>query len=85
MFAATSAKLTAEGTANILVNRFIPLWGCPSTLLPDNGSQFCARLAIAKYKLLEIHKLTTSAYHPSGNGGVERVNHNYGPNVSHDL
>ena len=35
MFAVTSAE--AEGTANILVNHFIPLWGCPSTLLSDNG------------------------------------------------
>ena len=75
IFAVTTAEFTAEGTANILVNRFIPLWGCPSTLLSDNGPQFCARLATAVYKLLGIHKLTTSAYHPSGNGGVERVNH----------
>ena len=30
MFAVTAAEYTAEGTANILVNRFIPLWGCPS-------------------------------------------------------
>ena len=75
MFAVTTAEFTAEGTANILVNRFIPLWGCPSTLLSDNGPQFCARLATAVYKLLGIHKLTTSAYHPSGNGGMERVNH----------
>ena len=75
MFAVTTAEITAEGTANILVNRFILLWGCPSTLLSDNGPQFCARLATTVYKLLGIHKLTTSAYHPSGNGGVERVNH----------
>ena len=47
MFAVTTAEFTAEGTANILVNRFIPLWGCPSTLLSDNGPQFCARLATA--------------------------------------
>ena len=75
MFAVTAAEFAAEGTANILVNRCIPLWGCPSTVLSDNGPQFCARLATAVYKLLGIHKLTTSAYHPSGNGGVERVNH----------
>ena len=75
MFAVTAAEFTAEGNANILVNRFIPLWGCPSTLLSDNGLQFCAQLATAVYKLLGINKLTTSAYHPSGNGGVERVNH----------
>ena len=75
MFAVTTAEFTAEGTANILVNRFIPLWGCPSTLLSDNSLHFCARLATAVSKLLGIHKLTTSAYHSSGNGGVERVNH----------
>ena len=75
MFAVTAAEFTAKGTANILVNRFIPLWGCPSTLLSDNGLQFCVQLATAVYKLLGVHKLTTSAYHPSGNGGVERVNH----------
>ena len=37
MFVVTAAEFTAEGTANILVNRFNPLWGCPSTLLSDNG------------------------------------------------
>ena len=72
MFAVTTAE--TEGTANILVNHLIPLWGCPSTLLSDNGPPFCARLATAVYKLLGIYKLTTSAYHPSGNGGVERNN-----------
>ena len=75
MFAVTTAEFTAEGTANIFVNRSIPLWGCPSTLLSDNGLQFCPQLATAVYKLLDVHKLTTSAYHPRGNGGVERVNH----------
>ena len=75
MFAVTTVEFTAEGTETILVNRFISLWRCPSTLLSDNRPQFCAQLATAVYKLLGIHKLTTSAYHPSGNGGVERVNH----------
>ena len=75
LFAVTATEFTAEATANILVNRFIPLWGCPSTLLSDNGLPFCAQIATAVYKLLGVHKLRTSAYHPSGNGGVERVNH----------
>ena len=75
MFAVTAAEFTAEGTTNIVANRFIHLWGSPSTLLSDNGLQFCAQLATAVNKLLGIHKLATSAYHPSGNGGVERVNH----------
>ena len=75
VFAITAAEFIAEGTANIFVNHFIPLWGCPSTVLSDNGSQLWAQLATAVYKLLGVHKLTTSAYHPSANGGVERVNH----------
>ena len=75
MSAVTAAEFTAEGTANILVNHFIPLWGCPSTLLSDNRLQFCAQLATAVYKRMSIHKLTTSAYHSSWNGGVERVSH----------
>ena len=75
IFAVTAAEFTAEGTVNILVNRYIPLWRCPSTLLSDNGPQFCAQLATTVYQLLGIRKLTTSAYHPSGNSGVERVNH----------
>ena len=37
MFAVTTAEFTAEGTANILVNRFILLWGRPPALLSDNG------------------------------------------------
>ena len=78
MFAFTAAEFAAEGTANILVNRFIPLWGCPATLLSDSGLQFCAQLTTAVYKLLGVHKLTTSVYHPSGNGGVERETYTIG-------
>ena len=32
MFALTVAESTVEGTANILVNEYISLWGCPRTL-----------------------------------------------------
>ena len=74
MFAVTAAEFTAEGTANISVNRFDLLWGCPSTLLSDNRLQVCPQPATTVYKLLGVDKLTTSAYSPSGNRGVERVN-----------
>ena len=33
MYAVTAAEFTAEGTANILINRYTPLWGCPSSIL----------------------------------------------------
>ena len=40
VFATTAAEFTAEGTANILVNQYITLRGCPRTMLSDNGVQF---------------------------------------------
>ena len=40
MYATTEAEFTASGTADILVDRFIPLWECPVSLLSDNGLQF---------------------------------------------
>ena len=49
IFPVTAAEFTAEGTANILVNQYIPLWGCPRTILSDNGLQFCSKLAQALY------------------------------------
>lgn len=75
VYAVTTAILTAEGTADIFVNRYIALWGCPLTLLSDNGTQFCSKLAQACYKLVGVRKVATSSYHPIGNGGVEGVNH----------
>ena len=66
MYAVTAAEFTAEGTANIPNNRYIPLW--PRSILSDNGLQFCSKLSHAVYKLLGIPKIATSSYHPNGNG-----------------
>ena len=74
-YAVTQNERTAEGTAQIFVEQYIPLWGCPHTLLSDNGSEFVARLSLAIYKLMRIRKIATTAFHPKSNGGVERVNH----------
>ena len=75
MFAVTAAKFTAERTANILINRYIPLWRCPRSILSDNGLQFSSKLSHVVYELRGVRKIATSSHHPSGNGGVERVNH----------
>ena len=38
MFPVSAAEFTAEGTANnILINQYIPLCGCPRTMLSNNG------------------------------------------------
>ena len=75
MFAVTTAEYAAEGTANSLINRGIPLWGCPRSILSDNGLPFRSRLSHVTYELVGVRKIATSSYHPSGCGGVEGVNH----------
>ena len=83
MFAVTAAESTAEGTANILVNKYIPLWGCPRVILSDNGLRFCSKLSQSVYQLLGMRKLATSSYNPNSNGEVERVNHTMASSAGH--
>ncbi|CAB1111268.1 unnamed protein product [Ectocarpus sp. CCAP 1310/34] len=75
MSAVTAAEFTARGTAHIFVNQYMTKWGCPTTLLSDNGLHFCSKLSMAIYEVMKIKKVTTSSYHPQTNGGTERVNH----------
>ncbi|CAB1102661.1 unnamed protein product [Ectocarpus sp. CCAP 1310/34] len=75
MFAVTAAEFTARGTAHIFVNQYMTKWGCPTTLLSDNGLHFCSKLSMAIYEVMKIKRVTTSSYHPQTNGGTERVNH----------
>ena len=78
-FPFTAAEFTAEDTANIQVNLYVPLWEYPRTIHSDNGLQFCSKLSQAVYQLLGVHKLATSFYYTNGNGGVERVSHTMAP------
>ena len=74
MFPVSTAEVTAEGKANILVKQCIPLWGCRRTVISDNSLEFCPVLSQAVYQLLGVHQLVTNSYHPNCYGGVERVN-----------
>ena len=68
MYAITADEFTSVRTANILINWCFPVWGCPRSILSDSGLQFCSKLSHAVYKLLGGRKITTSSYHPNGNG-----------------
>lgn len=62
----------ASTVARALVERFICIFGIPDSILSDQGSNFLSKLFIEVTKLLKIHKLTTTAYHPQTNGSLER-------------
>ena len=48
--------------------------GLPTEILTDQGSQFTSELMKEISRLLSIRQLTTTPYHPSCNGLVERFN-----------
>ncbi|CAC5401482.1 unnamed protein product [Mytilus coruscus] len=43
-------------------------------LLTDQGSNFMSDLMVQVYKLLSVHKMCTTPYHPAANGLVENFN-----------
>lgn len=75
MYVVTRAGFTAERTADVLVNQYIPEWFSPNTRLSDNGLQICAKFFQAVCELVGIRKIVMSTYYPNANGGTERVTH----------
>ena len=64
----------AEVTAHAAVTEFFCRFGCPLELITDQGSNFTSALFKEVCRVLDIHKTRTTAYRPSANGQVERVN-----------
>ncbi|CAH8647289.1 unnamed protein product [Schistosoma intercalatum] len=65
-------SITAETVAHRFVDRWIALYGCPSTVTTDRGQQFESALFSSLTRLLGTERIRTTAYHPASNGLVER-------------
>ena len=65
---------TSSTLATVLVDQFITRYGVPVVLHSDQGANLCSEVIKAICKLLGMDKTRTSAYHPQGNGQVERFN-----------
>ena len=61
MFIATAAEFTAEGTTSIIIDRYIPLWGCLRSIFSDKGFQICSKLSHVVYELIGVRKKKPSA------------------------
>lgn len=48
--------------------------GIPEEILTDQGSNFTSQLLMELYKMLHVHPMRTSPYHPQTDGLVERFN-----------
>ena len=60
--------------ARVLVDEVICRFGVPNNIHSDQGANFCSEVIDTMCKMLNIERTQTSAYHPQGNGQVERFN-----------
>ena len=67
-------RTAAPSVAHCLLNGWIARFGCPYSILSDQGREFESRLFKALNKLLQCKKLRTTTYHPRTDGMVERSN-----------
>ena len=65
---------TANTLATILMNEIVCRFGVPAHLHSDQGANLRSAVVQKLCQLLGIHSTRTSAYHPEGNGQVERFN-----------
>ena len=65
---------SAAEVAKAFVNEWVLNYGPPKNLLADNGKCFTSKLFQEVCRILNIHNLFTTTYHPQANGQVERFN-----------
>ncbi len=66
-------SIDAEKVAEQLVALFARV-GIPREILTDQGSNFTSRLLTEMYRMLHVHPIRTTPYHPQTDGLVERFN-----------
>ena len=66
--------MTAELSAEKLLNEVISRWGCPYSIHSDQGRTYESRVFRELCRMLEVRKNRTSVRNSRGNGQVERFN-----------
>jgi len=64
--------IKAETTADGFIRNFICRFGCPKSILTDQGTNFTSLLMKSIAKKFRIQHFRTSAFHPQSNGSLER-------------
>lgn len=68
------AVTDSETLASVLIDEVVCRYGVPRALHSDQGANLNSQVIFAVCKRLGINKTRTTAYHPQGNGQVERFN-----------
>ena len=67
-------RMDAVSIASVFVSEFVSRFGAPDNLHTDQGKNFDSRLFKEVCSMLGVRKTRTTAYHPAGDGLVERFN-----------
>ena len=67
-------RTNAPSVAQCVLNGWIARFGCPHTILSDQGREFESKLFKSLNEALQTKKLRTTTYHPKTDGMVERSN-----------
>ncbi|CAI6354249.1 unnamed protein product [Macrosiphum euphorbiae] len=62
----------APTVAQAFVECYVCTYGIPKSILTDCGTNFLSDVFKGMYKLLDVKKIQTTAWHPQGNGFLER-------------
>lgn len=66
------SDITAETVAKAFIQRWVAIFGVPSVITTDRGSQFESSLFRELSRMLGSKRIRTTSYHPTANGLVER-------------
>ena len=69
-----SKAITAEETAQLLLENLYKRFGLPDKIILDRGPQFASKAFVELLKFLGIKSSLSTAYHPQTDGTTERVN-----------
>ena len=67
-------RTVAPSVAQCVLNGWVSRFGCPFSILSDQGSEFESKLFKCLNNMLQSSKLRTTTYHPRTDGMVERSN-----------
>lgn len=67
-------RTVAPSVAQCVVNGWVSRFGCPFSILSDQGPEFESKLFKCLNEMLQVTKIRTTTYHPRTDGMVERSN-----------
>jgi len=73
-FTPCSKSITAEETAQLILDGIVRLHGLPEEIVSDRGPQFASKFWRRLFELLGVDIQLSSAFHPKIDGQTERTN-----------